>query len=74
MEKPKATVGSNLAHLFQEAQTYQLPKVLASWETLEVGFGDGFFTLKKKIIPRGTVGQSMAAEADSKALVSLAIF
>lgn len=48
MEKPKATVGSNLAHLFQEAQTHQLPKVLASWETLEVGFRDGFFTVKKK--------------------------
>ena len=44
MEEPKATVGSKLAHLFQEAQTHQLPKVLASRETLEVGFRDGFFT------------------------------
>lgn len=34
IEKPKATVGSNLAYLFQEAQTHQLPKVLASWGNL----------------------------------------
>ena len=40
MEEPKATVGSKLAHLFQEAQTHQLPKVLASRETLGVGFRD----------------------------------
>lgn len=67
---PKPLWGLTLHICFKKLRHTNCLRFLLPGVTLGVGFRDGF----SEFIPRCTIGQSMAAEADSKALVSPAVF